>query len=214
MLVPRFRLLILCACLTLWPAITRGQNLIVNGSFDIGYSGGSQYAFTNPLMSMSASANPSEIYGWTVSFGDVEVVDNNYWPASVGRYSVDLNGMGTGAISQAFATTIGATYRVSFDLAGNTSHGPIYQTRVSINATAQGDYTSTNTPASWTTHTFDFTATGTTTTLTFASLVSGSGGPALDNVSVTTVPEPAAITLGLGLGALGFAVRRGRPRHH
>jgi hypothetical protein len=65
----------------------------------------------------------------------------------------------------------------------------------------------------WTSKEFLFTADTTSTTLKFLSTTSNSGnagfGPALDNVSVTPVPVPAAFLLAmLGLGTAGLKLRK------
>ena len=60
----------------------------------------------------------------------------------------------------------------------------------------------------WTLHSLDFTASGSTSTLSFVSTTGTAYGAALDNVSVTAVPEAstwAMMILGfLGLGFFGY----------
>ena len=70
----------------------------------------------------------------------------------------------------------------------------------------------------WTPVSFEFTATGPTATLTFESTttgLSGNGdyptafGPALDNVTVTAVPEPSTwVMMLLGFVGVGFVAYR------
>jgi hypothetical protein len=61
----------------------------------------------------------------------------------------------------------------------------------------------------WTTNGFDYIATTNTTTLYFLSMQNSAYGPALDNVSVTAVPEPESYAMLLaGLGLMGAIARR------
>ncbi len=62
----------------------------------------------------------TDISGWKVA-GAVDWI-NTYWKAPGGN-SIDLNGDGVGGVSQTFDTIIGATYDVSFWLAGNFDLG-------------------------------------------------------------------------------------------
>ena len=125
-----------------------------------------------------------------------------------------MNGDHLGTISQAFATTPGAGYQVTFDLGGNPDpfYPPAIKTlRVSAaGQSAQFTCDTEHTDWNWASHSWSFTAGSDTTTLSFASL-SGFGfgldraGPALDNVVVEYVSEPddpgGAPTAGLSVTA-------------
>jgi choice-of-anchor C domain-containing protein len=90
-------------------AATAQANLITNGSFEEG---------TPPGQYLTVNAGGTAITGWTVGSGGVDYI-GSYWQAADGSRSVDLSGNAPGFVSQSFATTAGATYTVSFYLAGN-----------------------------------------------------------------------------------------------
>ncbi|TRU91680.1 MAG: choice-of-anchor C family protein [Microcystis novacekii Mn_MB_F_20050700_S1] len=181
----------------------QATNLIQNGSFET--------ATVNPGPFLQLNAGSTVITGWTVSQGSIDYI-GTYWQASDGGRSLDMQGIGSGKIEQTFNTTIGATYRVTFDLAGNTFGGSainaIKQMRVSAGVSS-ADFSFDITGKSpsnmgWVSKSWDFTANSTTTTLGFIGINSGDTGAALDNVSVIAVPEPSSMLGLLGLGVLGI----------
>lgn len=156
--------------------------------------------------------NPG-ITGWTVGGDSVDLV-GLLWEAADGGWSVDLNGVGAGTLSQTFDTVAGTTYRVSFDIGGNFYGGPSVKTgTASVDDTVLplsfdiGGSTAAN--MGWQRRSFEFTAADTSSTLRFFSTVGGDAGLALDNVQVTAVPEPQTMALWLaGLAALLLRRRR------
>jgi choice-of-anchor C domain-containing protein len=190
-------------------------NLIQNGSFESGFNTGGAFN-TEPDGS-------TQIDFWTTG-GTIDYI-HGYWQAQDGVRSLDLNGFeGLGSIKQNFTVTNGATYLVSFWLAGNPDGPPpIKSIGVDVNGgfqtfTFDSNGSSLNNMG-WKEYSFTFTAIGTTETLKFVSLDCGTGGKspcsygaALDNVSVSAVPELSTWAMMLigfaGIGTLAY--RRAR----
>ncbi len=182
-------------------------SLITNGSFELGNTGGN---FT------TESAGSPNITGWTVDSGSVDYI-SSYWAASDGVRSIDIAGSAIGALSQSFASTAGQKYLVTFDLSSNPDLQGTRDLLVSIDGGTPLTFThpgATGKDAAgmaWTAQSFSFLAGGPLTTITFTANGTSQGvyGPALDNVSILGVPEPAAWALMLmGLGLVGSAMRR------
>lgn len=182
------------------------QALIVNGSFEDGPNPGSFTLY---------NGNPF-IPGWSIDSGSVDYI-GTYWEHADGERSLDLSGNNAASISQVVSTQVGMIYTVSFALAGNPVGPPVVKTmQVSVdNATnTSANYTfdtegTTRANMGWVYKEFSFTATDESTKLSFASLDGGFFGPALDDVSMQAIPEPATL-LALGLGAAAVAARRRR----
>lgn len=220
---------VLCAA-TLLATPCAFANLRVNGDF------------TQGAPASGCAAAVTSFPGWTVTSGNVDLDSATSGCSGiapiVGNYFVDLTGSfapyenDVGTIMQAFTTTPGTEYSVSFNFGGNPqwqyisgypNDGPIKAMDVLINGSVMGSYSvdttgAALTDAQWTSETLDFMATGSTTDLSFASLNGISSpsdfGPLLDGVDVNTVPEPGTLWLmgiGLiGLGSLSACRRRGR----
>jgi len=203
---------------------TSQANLLTNGSFELGVD-----PPVTPPYDRVVPGDNTTITGWSVGgVGGVDWVQSGYWQASNGDYSLDLNALGAGSISQSFATTAGNTYSVTYDLSLNpdTNLGFPPNRSALVTATNTDDNSvigslahtfafnsvgSTLANMNWTPYGFTFTATGSETTLTFASTNDEAGGVALDNVSVlgdnTPNPIPAPAGLLLGLLGVGIAAR-------
>ena len=189
-------------------ATTSQAATIVNGSFESG-------SFTAAGFDTLAAGNTS-ITGWTIGGAGVDWI-GNYWQASNGNRSIDLSALSAGSLSQSFSTVIGQRYNVKFDLAGNPDGGPaLKQMVVTINDVdaATFDFTTGATSRAnmgWIGNQYNFTATSTSSTLKFTSLTQTPSGPALDNVSISAVPEASTWALLIaGFGMVGVSARRRR----
>ena len=156
-------------------------NLLTNGSFETGPNPGS---FTN------FAAGSTAITGWTVSTpGNIDYI-GSLWVAANGSRSLDLEGSaGTcvvptncpGGIEQSFATTAGAQYTATFDLAGNPDFTPLIKT-VMVSAAGQSQNFSFDITGKsfgnmgWVLRSWTFTAAGPSTTLKFYTADSPSDG--------------------------------------
>ena len=178
---------------------------IINGSFEDGHNAPSGNYVT-------LGSGSTDITGWTVGGAGIDWI-NQYWTASDGNLSLDLSGNGPGSIEQLLTgLTIGQTYAVSFDMAGNNDGGSTVKQLTADPGSwvFYFDVTGTdNTNMNWTTKTFNFTANSTSVNLKFMSDETNPFGPALDNVRISAVPLPAALPLfGGAIGALVMSGRR------
>jgi choice-of-anchor C domain-containing protein len=195
-----------------YPATLRAD-MILNGSFESG---------PNPGSFMNLAGGSTAIDSWFVT-GDGIDYTGTLWQASEGSRSLDLDGSGTapfpnGGIAQTFATTVGMRYVVQFDMAGNPNSGPaIKPMRVSA-AGDESDFFFDITGKSvnnmgWERKTWEFVATSTFSTIEFRSLTVSPNtgwGPALDNVSVTAVPEPSTFLHVALISSISVLCRRNR----
>jgi choice-of-anchor C domain-containing protein len=176
-------------------AIAQDPNLITNGGFEIGPGTSSNITLYSPSTALT---------GWTVFTGSVDQVHE--WTVDEGQYAVDLDGLSAGGLRQIINTQVGATYVLSFLMAGNVD-GTIK--RMQVTAGAQQQVFSFDTAGhsgssmGWTRMEMLFVASGASTTIEFLSLSapSSSVGPALDDVQVH---EPSFVNFGSGcLGSNG-----------
>ena len=178
-------------------------------------------SFEDPLVTDNFdTAPPQPIADWMVTSGSVDLI-GSYWQAHDGSQSIDLNGLGPGTLSQDVTLQTGQLYGLSFWVSGNPDGEPLTKTfDFSISNTAPATVANVNffvvaPPQSrenmnWEQRQFFFVAGAGTHTLTFRSTTLASAyGPALDDVSITAIPEPATTALLLsGFGLMGFVARR------
>ena len=186
-----------------------GAATFTNGSFELGVNPGSTF--------VTLAGGSTGVSDWVVGGNSIDYI-GGYWQAEDGARSIDLSGVANGSIAPTFDTVAGQSYLVNFFLAGNPDGGPAAKVAISSADglqqqnnifTVTGSDSRTN--MGWAPYTYQFTAATTSTTLSFASATGTAFGPALDNVSVVAVPEPASWALMmLGFGGLGAALRRRR----
>lgn len=166
-------------------------NLLVNGSFEDGPEPDAAGPGFTPY-----EAGSTAIPGWSITRGSVDYI-GPYWQHADGRRSIDLNGNEPGAIAQTFRTRMGATYRVTFSLAGNNcADSGGLKTLVVRAAGREQDFSfdatgRTYADMGWIVRSWEFTAEADETTLEFSSTTETpqACGPALDRVSVVEVKK-------------------------
>lgn len=181
---------------------------IVNGSFENG-------AFSGAGFDTLGAGNTS-ITGWTIGGAGVDWI-GSHWTAADGNRSLDLSALSGGIVSQVVATEAGQRYKVSFGMAGNPDGTP---TDKVINVSVDGDQGAgfnfstvgkSRSNMGWVNYDYYFTAGTASSTLSFFSPINTPSGPALDNVSISAVPEASTWALLIvGFGMVGVTARRRR----
>jgi len=199
---------------------------IVNGSFEtltVAVPAGRAPNFNTSFLEVLAP-NSTAISGWNIGvvgpLGEAGVdIIRNFWQASNGAYSLDLNARGAGSVSQVLTDLrVGFSYTLTFDLSKNPQGAPPRSLLLSVGDLTPATYAYTlanaRTAMGWQSQTYIFVANATSALLKFESLASGPYGAALDNVAIrqtsaTQVPEPESWMLMVaGFGMVGFAARR------
>lgn len=210
--------LLVAGPLSLASAAAVAAPVLINGSFETPGGG--------PSFTTLPSGSPT-IAGWIVGGNGIDYI-GGYWQASDGSNSLDLNALAPGSISQTVTgLTVGTRYRISFDIAGNPDGGPaIKSLEVDLDGMSQDtelfDTTGMSKSAmGWSSRSFDFTATNASQLLAFVSTTTANSGnstypqafgPALDNVSIQSVPEPLTLSL-FGAGLAGASALRRRRKN-
>jgi len=205
---------LVCAGIAVVAVPSAKANLLVNGDFSA---------------STSEIATPT---GWTQLGPSDGVIQNSVFgtPSYMGTVAYyDLGGYGDAAgtqgdgIEQTVATTVGASYVLTFGLSDENVRGT---TELTVGAgpasalytlTVNSSYVEFQNP--WTTETIDFTATSTSSLISFVetspSIDNGSNDPLIAGIDLEasggmpSVPEPATLSLlGIGLAGIGFMRRR------
>src|SRR5580700_1161888 len=190
-------------------ATTLGPNLLINGDFE------------TPVITQAFVRIPdgaTGLPGWTTQNGGVEVM-RSLWQPEHGSQSVDLSNYGASLISQTVTTIPGASYLLSWYIAGNPGCTATNVRGLTVLWNLQTVATSTfvqdgHTDAAmgWRQESVTVTAPGpgTTTYVRFARDVSAGGcGVAIDNTSLqlenAPTISPGAITGGGGGGRAGHS---------
>jgi choice-of-anchor C domain-containing protein len=177
-------------------------NLLVNGDFEMNIGDVSPGGF------LPVANGSSLITGWTVGDTSVDLIRGGY--GAITSVSVDLDGTpGPGSLSQSFNQIAGQTYVLVWDYFRNP---PGSNLGVKFGDLSPVTYTNVSSLTVPITESLSYVAA--TTGLTSVTFVSsgGSGGPTIDNISVTAVPEPQGVVLAVvGLGLLSaLRVRRNK----
>lgn len=173
--------LAIAACMMLGNSVF-GQNLVVNGNFEIGNHIGGTFV---PI-----PAGSTALAGWQVGNEDgIRWFDAFVVECFDGSKCVELNEQNPTSISQTIPTTAGTSYRLRFGLAGDPYGLAAFRTiRVHVGASAY-DYEFNIIghfffSMGWREETIDFVAAGPSTLLRFESTSPQFAGPFIDNVRV------------------------------
>jgi choice-of-anchor C domain-containing protein len=189
----------------LFPAMA-SANLVQDGGFELPGISGDFTTYSTGMMG-----------AWDVTSGSVDLI-RNYWQPAEGSQSLDAAGNINGTIQQTIGgIIIGQTYLLTFDMAGNPDGAPTVKTlQASLGTQSQifhFDTTGhTKDAMGWTLETATFVADGSILSFQDLSGVPSPYGSALDNVSLTAVPEASTVFAGammlLPLGVSAIRIMR------
>lgn len=174
------------------------QNLVLNGSFELGEFSGTYFGNTY------LEAGSKAITDWTVVQSDIiwatndasdSIVFNMF--ASDGERFLDLSGFDNlpyGGVAQEIPTQPGLRYRLEFDLGTNPVRLGPTQTLIAHVGSNESTFSFTGTGDStqYDRHALEFVADSTSTLIRFTGTTPSGNHIGLDNVVVTNVPEPAS----------------------
>lgn len=226
MRVVNYRTISLVAALLLTAGTANAANLVKNGSFEEG----SFVPDARKFMQLSAGA--TDLTAWSISGSTtlgwrqyIDGIHDSGVAAHDGNYSLDFTGTHDGDIyptlSQVIETVINQQYLVTFYVGAGGGERSIirgFEGPAKVLASAGGttfigaNMNGLSRHTTWVQNSFSFIATSTATVLSFTGYSkTGCCLIALDDVSVTAVPEPETLSMLLaGLGVTGAFVRRRR----
>jgi hypothetical protein len=189
------------ATLVLMASVNANASVIFQDNFDAENGG-------NGVLNYTGFAN------WTTSDGTVDLIGNGYYDflAGNGLY-IDMDGStgDAGKMTSIALNLAPGTYTLSFELAGNRRNGATegVEVLVDMGSLFSNTYSlNKNDPFQLYTETFTV-LTATTTSISFEGAGGDNIGMLLDDVTLTAVSTPAALSLlGLGLVGLGFSRRQ------
>jgi choice-of-anchor C domain-containing protein len=173
----------------------------------------------------------TDLRGWSVPSGNIDILTSRYWQPHSGRQSIDLAGCASGTIRQRLATTPGQTFELSYWIAGNVDTVGVRTAMVSVGSTAGETDLATKSESfdttgkthrnmGWERRSVMFTAISATSWIQFTDTsTSRCQGVALDDIDVRTietpvVPESPLVVLlpltGLAIGGATFAASKRR----
>nr|WP_250566239.1 choice-of-anchor C family protein [Adonisia turfae] len=170
--------------------------MVLNGGFEDGPDPGNSF--------INVESGATTIPNWTVTDGQVDLVGAPFYQPADGSISLDLNGFITGEVQQTIDTTVGERYLLTFDLAANPRGTPaVKMGQVEVaGVTADLSYDISGQSAGsldYVPTSLEFIATDAQTVLKFKSLIPGTAGLSIDNVSVVEIdPSSGFHTVEIG----------------
>ena len=190
-------------------------NLLTDGDFEsTGLSfADSSYCYAANIAAPQCNAPTYAVNGWTGTTPVFMQSNSGPWgsPSDQSHTGIDLGGFnaavqGTGALVSTFNFVAGDTYTLSWADANRLGYGGTQTYSVTAGDNSLGEFTTG--AGQWATHSITFTATG-SDALIFQGLATNDSTSFIDNVSVTAVPEPAALLM-MAIGTLGLLAWRRR----
>ena len=211
------KMIALAALAAISATASAAGNLLVDGDFEaavLQQAPGTWSLHKNvPGWIVTAAGNPFETIGGLEVRNDVAGND--------GSDFIELDGNENDRITQAFATTVGKEYQITFmyaDRAGVAANSLGFDATVltggfsNLHLTTLDKGAFGDDGAQWHEAVIDFTAYSNLSVFSIAAAgVSDSYGTSFDNFSAVAVPEPASLGLfAAGLAMLGLTARRRR----
>jgi hypothetical protein len=179
----------------------------------------SNYVGGNPYVNFSDRFGPTTYYdindvnGWTFSAGNTFLAKSASLDGAILLNENDgpLTPGGSVVSRQLTGLVTGRVYTLDFLLSGDNIPGDAYALKVTLGGLAPVTFhgiDGTSGSVAGVASRLSFVATAPTTMLVFASASQSAASPMIDNVTVSTVPEPASWALMIaGFGLVGVVMR-------